>query len=85
MNYLEGREEGVSLMTICGWITQQSQTNQWSGNVMQTKVQFKDCLLLREADRAALVGSNPSSPRLTTFCFAEKVLLPCFKKAGRCG
>jgi len=43
------------------------------------------CLLLLVPGRCPLVGSNPSSPRLTTFCFAEKVLLPCLKLPGRCG
>ena len=43
------------------------------------------CLLRRVPGRCPLVGNNPSSPRLTTFCFAEKVLLPCLKYPGRVG
>jgi len=47
------------------------------------------CLLLRVPGGAPLVGSNPSSPRLTTFCFAdcfaEKVRVAWVRKAGRWG
>ena len=63
----------------------ESQTNEEEDDALVVRWEDAVCLLLLVPGRWPLVGSNPSSPRLATFCFAEKVLLPCLRNPGRCG